>query len=59
MPQKQHGDQPGPSGGTQEVEDSPETFVTESTSSIESFGVPAIKFRRYLEATGVQYNQTG
>ena len=36
-----------------------DTLETESTISIESFGVPAMKFKRYLRATGVRYIQMG
>ena len=57
LPQKQKGDHPGTSDGTQEVESPPETTETESTSSVESFGVPAINFKKYLGTTGERYNQ--
>ena len=50
MPQKQE-KQLETSGDIQEQEDSPEA-ETESTSSIKSVGVPAINFKKYLEATG-------
>ena len=59
MPQKQKGEQLGTSDGTQEAESPPETIETESTSSVESFGVPAIKFTKYLGTTGVRYIQMG
>ena len=48
----------GTSSKTQEQEDSPEV-ETESTSSIKSLGVPAIKFKKYIGATDVRYIQMG
>ena len=57
MPQKQE-KQPETSGDIQEQEDSPEA-ETESTSSIEALGVPAINFKKYVGATGVRYIQMG
>ena len=59
MPQKQKGEQPGTSDGTQEAESPRETIETESTSSVESFGVPAINFKKYIGTTGVRYIQMG
>ena len=57
LPQKQE-KQLETSSETQEQEDSPEV-ETESTSSIESLGVPAINFKKYIGATGVRYFQMG
>ena len=57
LPQKQE-KQLETSSETQEKEDSPEV-ETESTSSIESLGVPAINFKKYIGATGVRYIQMG
>ena len=57
LPQK-HEKQLETSSETQEQEDSPEV-ETESTSSIEFLGVPAINFKKYIGATGVRYNQMG
>ena len=57
MPQK-HEKQLETSSEIQEQEDSPEA-ETESTSSIESLGVPAINFKKYIGATGVRYIQMG
>ena len=57
MQQKQE-IQPETSEDIQEQEDSPEA-ETESTSSIESLGVPAINFKKYVGATGVRYIQMG
>ena len=57
LPQKQE-KQLETSSETQEQEDSPEV-ETESTSSIESLGVPAINFKKYIGATGVRYIQMG
>ena len=57
MPQKQE-KQLETSSETQEQEDLPEV-ETESTSSIESLGVPAINFKKYIGATGVRYIQMG
>ena len=57
MPQKRE-KQLETSSETQEQEDSPEV-ETESTSSIESLGVPAINFKKYIGATGVRYIQMG
>ena len=57
MPQKQVGEQPGTSDGRQEAENPPETIESESTSSVESFGVPAINFKKYLGTTSVRYIQ--
>ena len=59
MPQKQEGEQPETSDVTQEVGSPLETIETESTSSLVSFGVPAINFERYLGTTGVRYIQMG
>ena len=56
-PQKQE-NQLETSREIQEQEDSPEA-ETESTSSIESLGVPAINFKKYMGATGVRYIQMG
>ena len=36
-----------------------QTNGTESTSSVELFGVPAIKFKKYIGTTGVGYIQMG
>ena len=57
LPQKQE-KQLETSSETQEQEDSPEV-ETESTSSIESLGVPAINFKKNIGATGVRYIQMG
>ena len=57
--QKQKGEQPGTSDVTQEAESPPETMETESTSSVESFGVPAISFKKYVGTTSVRYIQIG
>ena len=57
LPQKQE-KQLETGSETQEQEDSPEV-ETESTSSIESLGVPAINFKKYIEATAVRYIQMG
>ena len=57
MPQKQE-KQLETSSEIQEQEDSPKA-ETESTSSIESLGVPAINFRKYIGAIGDRYNQVG
>ena len=59
MSQKQKRDQPGTSDGTQEAENQPETIETESTSSVESFGVRVINFKKYLGTTGVRHIQMG
>ena len=58
LPQKQQEEQQGTTDGIQEPDDSPE-IETKSTSSIESFGVPVISFKRYLGSTGVRYIQMG
>ena len=57
LPQKQE-KQLETSSEIQEQEDSPEV-ETESTSSIDSLGVPAINFKKYIGATGVRYIQMG
>ena len=57
LPQKQE-KQLETSSETQEQEDSPEV-KTESTSSIESLGGPAINIKEYIGATGVRYIQMG
>ena len=57
MPQKQE-KQLETGGDIQEREDSPEA-ETESTSSIESLGVRAINFKKYMGATGARYIQMG
>ena len=59
IPQIQKGEQPGTSDGTQEAVSPPETIETESTSSVESFGVPANNFKNYLGTTGVRNIQSG
>ena len=56
---KQDGGQTDASDNTTEVESQPETNETESTSSADSFDVPAINFKRYLGTTGVRYIQMG
>ena len=56
MLQKQKGKQPGTSDGTQEIENPPGTI---ETSSVESIGVPAIDFEKYIGTTGVRYIQMG
>ena len=59
MPQKQNEEQKETSNNTTEIENQSETNETESTSSAESFDVPAINFKRYLGMTGVRYIQMG
>ena len=46
------------SGDIQEQEDSPKA-EKESTSSIESLGIPAINFKKDMGATGVRFIQMG
>ena len=59
LPKTQDGGQTGTSDNTTEAESQPETIKTESTSSVDSFDVPAITFKRYLGKTGVRYIQMG
>ena len=59
MPKTQDGGQTGTSDNTTEAENQPETIETESTSSVDSFDVPAVNFKRYLGTTGVRYIQNG
>ena len=59
MPKTQDGGQPGTSDNTLEAENQPDTNETESTSSADSFDVPAIIFKRYLGTTRVRYIQMG
>ena len=58
-PNKNYEEQPRTSRETRENSESPDTMETASTSSSDSFGVPAINFKRCLGATGVRYIQMG
>ena len=59
MPKTQNGGQTGSSDNTPKAGSQPGTNETESTSSADSFDVPAINFKRYLGTTGVRYIQMG
>ena len=52
-PKNNHEIQPETSRKLRENSESPDTIETASTNSNDSFGVPAINFKRYLGATGV------
>ena len=59
MPQKEIGELSGTNEDTQEAENPLKTIETESTRSVETFGVPAIIFKKYLGTTGKRYIQMG